>query len=75
MARQAGELLRGAGATQVIRMNIASADPPRALDHAHGDLLANASVLDENAKSRFIDDLYVADNAALANALAGRTRH
>ena len=29
------------------------------------------SVLDENAKSRFVDGLYVADNSALANALGG----
>jgi choline dehydrogenase-like flavoprotein len=29
------------------------------------------SVLDQNAKSRFVDGLYIADNSALANALGG----
>jgi hypothetical protein len=28
-------------------------------------------VLDENAKSRFVDGLYIADNSAVANALGG----
>lgn len=32
---------------------------------------ADDSVLDENAKSRFVDGLYIADNSALANALGG----
>jgi choline dehydrogenase-like flavoprotein len=70
MARQAGELLRGAGATKVIRVDWA----PLIL-HVQSTMRmgtsATDSVLDENAKSRFVDGLYIADNSALANALGG----
>jgi choline dehydrogenase-like flavoprotein len=70
MARQAGNLLRGAGATDVIRMDWA----PLIL-HVQSTMRmgtsAADSVLDENAKSRFVDALYIADNSALANALGG----
>jgi hypothetical protein len=70
MARKAGELLRGAGATDVIRLNW----PPLIL-HVQSTMRmgtsAADSVLDANAKSRFVDGLYVADNSALANALGG----
>jgi hypothetical protein len=70
MARQAGNLLRGAGATDVIRM-----DWPPLILHVQSTMRmgtsADDSVLDENAKSRFVDALYIADNSALANALGG----
>jgi choline dehydrogenase-like flavoprotein len=70
MARRAGELLRGAGATKVIRLDWA----PLIL-HVQSTMRmgtsADNSVLDENAKSRFVDGVYVADNSALANALGG----
>jgi choline dehydrogenase-like flavoprotein len=70
MARKAGELLRGAGAKQVIRMDwaplILHVQSTMRMGTAQGD-----SVLDSNAKSRFVDGLYVADNSALANALGG----
>ena len=70
MARQAGELLRGAGATKVLRL-----DWPPLILHVQSTMRmgtsATDSVLDENAKSRWVDGLYVADNSALANALGG----
>jgi hypothetical protein len=70
MARKAGELLRGAGAKQVIRMDwaplILRVQSTMRMGLAKGD-----SVLDSNAKSRFVDGLYVADNPALANSLGG----
>ena len=70
MARRAGELLRGAGATEVVRM-----DWPPLILHVQSTMRMGTSdtdsVLDENAKSRFVDGLYVADNSALANALGG----
>jgi GMC oxidoreductase len=70
MARKAGELLRGAGATKVVRMDWA----PLIL-HVQSTMRMGTSqsdsVLDSNAKSLFVDGLYVADNSALANALGG----
>ena len=70
MARRAGELLRGAGATKVIRL-----DWPPLILHVQSTMRMGVSdadsVLDENAKSRWVDGLYVADNSALANALGG----
>ena len=70
MARRAGELLRGAGATKVIRM-----DWPPLILHVQSTMRMGVSdadsVLDENAKARWVDGLYVADNSALANALGG----
>jgi choline dehydrogenase-like flavoprotein len=70
MARRAGELLRGAGAQEVIRL-----DWPPLILHVQSTMRMGTSdadsVLDENAKSRFVDGLYIADNSALANALGG----
>jgi choline dehydrogenase-like flavoprotein len=70
MARQAGELLRGAGATKVLRL-----DWPPLILHVQSTMRMGISdtdsVLDENAKSRYVDGLYIADNSALANALGG----
>jgi choline dehydrogenase-like flavoprotein len=70
MARRAGELLRGAGATKVIRLDWAPLILHVQSTMRMGTSAAN-SVLDENAKSRWVDGLYVADNSALANALGG----
>jgi choline dehydrogenase-like flavoprotein len=70
MARQAGELLRGAGATKVVRM-----DWPPLILHVQSTMRMGVSdadsVLDADAKSRWVDGLYVADNSALSNALGG----
>lgn len=70
MARKAGELLRGAGATKVVRL-----DWPPLILHVQSTMrmgLSDAdSVLDANARSRWVQGLYVADNSALANALGG----
>jgi len=70
MARKAGELLRGAGATKVIRL-----DWPPLILHVQSTMRMGVSeadsVLDANAKSRWVDGLYIADNSALANALGG----
>jgi choline dehydrogenase-like flavoprotein len=70
MARKAGEVLRGAGATKVVRL-----DWPPLILHVQSTMRmgtsAADSVLDGNAKSRFVDGLCVADNSALANALGG----
>jgi choline dehydrogenase-like flavoprotein len=70
MARKAGDLLRGAGATKVVRM-----DWPPLILHVQSTMrmgLSDAdSVLDANAKARWVDGLYVADNSALSNALGG----
>jgi hypothetical protein len=70
MARRAGELLRGAGATKVVRL-----DWPPLILHVQSTMrmgLSEAdSVLDGNAQSRWVNGLFVADNSALANALGG----
>ncbi len=70
MARRAGELLRGAGATKVVRL-----DWPPLILHVQSTMRMGVSdadsVLDENAQSRWVDGLYIADNSALANALGG----
>jgi choline dehydrogenase-like flavoprotein len=70
MARQAGELLRGAGASKVIRL-----DWPPLILHVQSTMRMGTSetnsVLDSNAKSRWVDGLYIADNSALSNALGG----
>ena len=70
LARKAGELLRGAGATSVFRL-----DWPPLILHVQSTMRmgtsASDSVLDANAKARFVDGLYIADNSALANALGG----
>jgi len=64
------ELLRAAGAKEVVRVNW-----PPLLVHMHGTLRMGLnernSVLDANAESRWVSRLFVADNSALANALGG----
>lgn len=70
MVGRAIELLKRAGAKQIVRMNW----PPlilhvqstmrMGLDHTN-------SVLDPNCEARFVKRLFVADNSALPNALGG----
>ncbi|MGI5169534.1 GMC family oxidoreductase N-terminal domain-containing protein [Spirillospora sp. CA-253888] len=70
LARRATELLRGAGARTVYRMDWAPL-----LLHVHSSMRmgrsAADSVLTADAESRWVRKLYVADNSALANALGG----
>ncbi|MQY08998.1 GMC family oxidoreductase N-terminal domain-containing protein [Actinomadura macrotermitis] len=70
LARKATELLRRAGARRVYRFDWAPL-----LLHVHSTmrmgLSADDSVLDADARSRWIDHLYIADNSALANSLGG----
>ena len=67
---KAVELLRGAGARSVHRIDWA----PLIL-HVQSSMRMGASdrdsVLDESAEARGVDRLFVADNSALANALGG----
>jgi choline dehydrogenase-like flavoprotein len=64
------ELLRAAGAREVVRPNW-----PPILIHIHGalrmGLSEHDSVLDANAEARWVKRLFVADNSALANAVGG----
>jgi choline dehydrogenase-like flavoprotein len=68
MAALAVKVLRAAGATKVARL-----DWQPILLHVQSTMRmgtdAKTSVLDENAESRFVRRLFVADNSALANAL------
>lgn len=70
MARKAVEVLRGAGAKKVYRINWA----PLIL-HVQSSMRMGESerdsVLDANAESRAVQRLFIADNSALANALGG----
>jgi choline dehydrogenase-like flavoprotein len=70
LVRKAVELLRGAGARAVYRIDWA----PLIL-HVQSSMRMGASdadsVLDEDAEARGVDRLFVADNSALANALGG----
>jgi choline dehydrogenase-like flavoprotein len=70
LVRKAVELLRGAGARAVYRIDWA----PLIL-HVQSSMRMGASdqdsVLDEEAQARGVDRLYVADNSALANGLGG----
>jgi choline dehydrogenase-like flavoprotein len=70
LARRAVELLRGAGARTVYRIDFAPV-----LLHIHSTmrmgLSPNDSVLDANAETRAVKRLFVADNSALANSLGG----
>jgi choline dehydrogenase-like flavoprotein len=70
LVQQAVRLLRGAGAIQVYRLNLA----PELL-HIHSTLRMGVSeadsLLDESAEARRVKRLFVADNAALANGLGG----
>jgi choline dehydrogenase-like flavoprotein len=67
---RAVELLRAAGAREVVRLNW-----PPILIHIHSamrmGLSERDSVLDANAEARSVKRLFVADNSALANALGG----
>ncbi|BFM16728.1 GMC family oxidoreductase [Maricurvus nonylphenolicus] len=70
LANKAASILRAAGATEVLRV-----DTVPILLHVQSSMRmgsdASNSVLDENAESRFVKRLYVADNSALANAIGG----
>lgn len=65
LAARAVELLRAAGAQEVVRMNWAPI-----LLHIHSTMRMGA-VLTGDAESRFVERLFVADNSALPNALGG----
>lgn len=70
LAGQAAELLRAAGATEVLRL-----DWPPLILHVQSTmrmgLSEDDSVLDGNAESRWVRRLFVADNSALANGIGG----
>jgi choline dehydrogenase-like flavoprotein len=70
LARRAVELLRAAGAREVVRVNFAGL-----LLHLHSTMRmgmsAADSVLDADAEARWVKRLFVADNSALPNALGG----
>lgn len=70
LAAKAAESLRAAGATKVIRIDMA----PLML-HLQSSLRMGTSavdsVLDASGQARWVRALYVADNAALANACGG----
>ncbi|MQA74871.1 MAG: GMC family oxidoreductase [Solirubrobacterales bacterium] len=69
-ADQAARLLRAAGARKVIRL-----DWPPLILHVQSTMRMGSdprhSVLDETAEARFVERLFIASNAALANALGG----
>ena len=70
LATRAAESLRAAGATKVIRIDMA----PLML-HVQSSMRMGTSaldsVLDADARARWVRGLYVADNSALANACGG----
>ncbi len=70
LAARAAELLRAAGAKEVVRVNF-----PGLFLHLHGTLRmgvsAGDSVLDASGEARWVERLFVADNSALPNALGG----
>jgi choline dehydrogenase-like flavoprotein len=70
MARRAAELLRGAGAKKVYRIDWAPV-----ILHVQSTMRMgerdNETVLTPEAESRWVKRLYVADNSALANSLGG----
>jgi choline dehydrogenase-like flavoprotein len=70
LVARAVELLRAAGAREVVRLNW-----PPILIHIHSamrmGLSEHDSVLDANAEARWVKRLFVADNSALANGLGG----
>ena len=65
LAARAVELVRAAGAREVVRMNWAPV-----LLHMHSTMRIG-TVLDANAESLWVERLFVADNSALPNALGG----
>ncbi|MQA59973.1 MAG: FAD-binding protein [Actinophytocola sp.] len=70
MARKAAELLRGAGAKKVYRIDWAPLILHVQSSMRMGESEKN-SVLDANAESRAVKGLFIADNSALANGLGG----
>jgi choline dehydrogenase-like flavoprotein len=70
LVRKATDLLRGAGARKVFRLDWA----PLIL-HVQSTMRmgtsADDSVLDDTAEARWVKRLFIADNSALANALGG----
>ncbi|MFK8844022.1 GMC oxidoreductase [Streptomyces sp. Ac-502] len=70
LARRATELLRGAGARTVLRIDTF----PVPL-HVHSSMRTGLDphdpVLDADCRSRAVGRLYLADNSALANSLSG----
>jgi choline dehydrogenase-like flavoprotein len=70
LADRAAAVLRGAGATRVLRIDL-----PPILLHVHSTmrmgLSESDSVLDSSAEARAVARLFVADNSALANSLGG----
>ena len=70
LVRKATEILRGAGARKVFRLDWA----PLIL-HVQSTMRMGldpgTSVLDANAEARFVKRLFIADNSALANSLGG----
>jgi choline dehydrogenase-like flavoprotein len=70
LARKATDLLRGAGATKVFRLDWAPL-----LLHVQSTmrmgLREEDSVLDSDAEARWVKRLFIADNSALANSLGG----
>jgi len=70
LVRKATQILRGAGARKVFRLDWA----PLIL-HVQSTMRmgsdAATSVLDENAEARWVKRLFIADNSALANSLGG----
>lgn len=70
LVQQAVQMLQGAGATLVHRVNW-----PSVLLHIHSSmrmgLSATNSVLDDAAEAREVPRLFVADNSALANGVGG----
>jgi choline dehydrogenase-like flavoprotein len=70
MARKAAELLRGAGAGKVYRIDWAPLILHVQSSMRMGESERN-SVLDADAQARAVKRLFIADNSALANALGG----
>ncbi|HWO26656.1 MAG TPA: GMC family oxidoreductase N-terminal domain-containing protein [Kofleriaceae bacterium] len=70
LARKAAEILRGAGARKVLRLDwaplILHTQSSMRMGHDAAD-----SVLDADAEARWVKRLFIADNSALANALGG----
>jgi choline dehydrogenase-like flavoprotein len=70
LAGKAAELLRGAGAKRVLRI-----DWPPLILHVQSTMRMgldeNDSVLDSNGEARWVKGLFIGDNAALANGIGG----
>jgi choline dehydrogenase-like flavoprotein len=70
LANKAGQILRAAGATKVIRIDMAPLILHIQSSMRMGGDPAN-SVLDESCEARWVKRLFIADNSALPNALGG----